>query len=180
MCHPPPAEIHNHAEPVLHTRRRLTALTLALAAAATLAAGCEGTRSANAPAASAAGSAGTAPDASTAPGVTVASVCQAIDDVYAPERLTLISTWGKYVTATNQGDTTKAAELKAKLEEMVPRLSNAARAEVAKSPDAGQRAALEEYLDAVDAWYSRPSADDAVTRLEKAVEAAQQYCPKIR
>ena len=78
------------------------------------------------------------------------------------------------------GDTTKAAELKAKLEEMVPRLSKAARAEVAKSPDAGQRAALEQYLDAVDAWYTTPSSGDAVTRLEKAVKAAQQYCPKIR
>ncbi|MGI5183371.1 hypothetical protein ACQEVZ_44645 [Dactylosporangium sp. CA-152071] len=152
----------------MHTRRRLTALALTLAAAATLAAGCEGTPGV------------TSPAASTAPSVTVASVCQAIDDVYAPERLILTSTWGQYVTATNQGDTTKAAELKAKLEEMVPRLSKAARAEVAKSPDAGQRAALEQYLDAVDTWYTKPSSGDAVTLLEKGVEAAQQYCPKIR
>ncbi|MEV0560978.1 hypothetical protein [Dactylosporangium sp. NPDC050588] len=164
----------------MHTRRRLTALALALAAAATLAAGCEGTPSVTSPAASTTGTASAAPAASTAPSVTVASVCQAIDDVYAPERLILTSTWGQYVTATNQGDTTKAAELKAKLEEMVPRLSKAARAEVAKSPDAGQRAALEQYLDAVDEWYTKPSSGDAVTLLEKGVEAAQQYCPKIR
>ncbi|MER7274676.1 hypothetical protein ABT369_09485 [Dactylosporangium sp. NPDC000244] len=173
----------------MHTRRRLTALTLALAAAATLAAGCEGTPSATAPAAStastasaapAASTASSAPTASTATSVTIESVCQAIDDVYAPERVILTSTWGQYVTATNQGDTTRAAELKAKLEEMVPRLSKAARAEVAKSPDAGQRAALEQYLDAVDMWYTKPSSGDAVTRLEKAVEAAQKYCPKIR
>ncbi|GAB3842368.1 hypothetical protein ACFPIJ_42865 [Dactylosporangium cerinum] len=97
-----------------------------------------------------------------------------------PERLILTSTWGQYVTATNQGNTAKADELKAKLEEMVPRLSKAARAEVAKSSDAGQRAALEQYLDAVDAWYTKPDSGDAVTRLEKAVEAAQKYCPKIR
>ncbi|MDG6107339.1 hypothetical protein Daura_30765 [Dactylosporangium aurantiacum] len=104
------------------TRRRLTALTIALtialAAAVTLAAGCEGTPSATAPGASRAGTASAAPGASTAssapaastaPTVTVASVCQAVDDVYAPERLILTSTWGQYVTATNQGDTAKAA-----------------------------------------------------------------------
>ncbi|MFI5906500.1 hypothetical protein [Dactylosporangium sp. NPDC051541] len=123
---------------------------------------------------------------STAPGPVVSGttstemVCRAIIGVYDAEKVPLVSAYGQYVTATVANDRAKIPELRAKVEEIIKRLSRAARAELAKATDSQFKAALSDYIAVAEEVYLTPAEDAALdAELHRVVTAAHQYCPTL-
>ncbi|MEV4513172.1 hypothetical protein AB0K00_29880 [Dactylosporangium sp. NPDC049525] len=167
----------------MQLRRAL--VTLAISAALGLVAGCGqepgSTTQPAAPVTTAASSKAAAASGPVAAGTGGAeAVCKAIIEVYEAEKRPLVSAYGEYVTATVLNDQAKIPERRAKVEEIIKRLSQAAHAELAKATDPHFKAALADYIAVAQEVYLTPNEDAALdAKLKKVVTAAQQYCPAL-
>jgi hypothetical protein len=160
-------------------RLRRMLVTLALSATPGLVAGCgqesDGTTPGAAPTTSAAAASPTAGGKAA-----TEAVCKAIIDVYAAEKLVLINAYGQYVTATILNDQAKIPAARARVEDIIRRLSQAARAELAKVADPQLKAALEDYVAVVEEVYLNPNEDTALdAKLQRTISTAQRYCPSL-
>jgi hypothetical protein len=154
-------------------------LTLALFTTMGLVSGCQESDGTTPGAARATSTAAAASPTSGGKAATEAA-CMAIIDVYEAEKPLLINAYGQYVTATALNDQAKIPAARARVEDIIKRVSQAARAELAKVADPQLKAALEDYVAVVEELYLNPNEDAALdAKLEKAISAARRYCPSL-